>query len=169
MCFVFHLYYWAVIIKHRLMLCELFICVVFFCDYAVPKCFYSSHSVYGSCYFFWFFLNACNHASHALISGQKGFIVTVMIYLMSMNINFLSSKNGWQSVLNYYIFFKFFLPGHGVGQWQESCQWEEYEASCGENEVIVMAAAKYGQMEVARCVDRLWIPWLRHWCPSSTG
>ena len=40
------------------------------------------------------------------------------------------------------------------GQRQEVCQWEEYSATCGEDEVIVMTAAKYGRMELGGCVDR---------------
>lgn len=34
------------------------------------------------------------------------------------------------------------------------CAWEDFEASCGPDEVIVVTAAKYGRMALGRCVKR---------------
>jgi len=35
---------------------------------------------------------------------------------------------------------------------EEYCQWENFNATCGHNEVILITSAYYGRMRVGRCV-----------------
>ena len=37
---------------------------------------------------------------------------------------------------------------------RDYCQFEAFDASCGQDEVILMNAARYGRMHVGRCVAR---------------
>ena len=36
----------------------------------------------------------------------------------------------------------------------EYCQWETYNTTCAKDEVILMTAARYGRMELGRCVSK---------------
>ena len=35
---------------------------------------------------------------------------------------------------------------------EEFCQWETFNATCGEGEVIVMRTARYGRMKLGKCL-----------------
>ena len=35
---------------------------------------------------------------------------------------------------------------------EEYCQWETFNATCGEGEVIVMRTARYGRMKLGKCL-----------------
>ena len=41
-----------------------------------------------------------------------------------------------------------------AGIMQEFCQWESFNATCRQNEVIMMEHARYGRMSVGRCVNK---------------
>ncbi|ELU10789.1 hypothetical protein CAPTEDRAFT_200225 [Capitella teleta] len=41
----------------------------------------------------------------------------------------------------------------GAGEIREYCQWEHFNATCPRGNVIVMETARYGRMEVGRCVS----------------
>ncbi len=36
----------------------------------------------------------------------------------------------------------------------EYCQWDTFNATCGKDEVVLMGAARYGRMELGRCVSK---------------
>ena len=39
---------------------------------------------------------------------------------------------------------------------REFCQWETFNATCPDNEVVVMESARYGRMQLGRCVTKSW-------------
>ena len=61
----------------------------------------------------------------------------LLIETIDPSVKFLLVKQSWQS---------------HISAEEEFCQWETFNATCPEGEVIVMRTARYGRMKLGKCL-----------------
>ena len=68
-------------------------------------------------------------------------------------------KGAWAVFLSNGVFYCSVLSGG------DYCDFDEFKATCGPDEVVIMSTALYGRMELGRCVvaDLGYVPHIKGW------